>query len=79
MAIYVGIRKICEDSQFATYEFGPDEQHVGTLRIAKDTGAVEILSEVPGDEPPKFSPRAKRKLATHFHRREFPDRTCWAS
>lgn len=79
MAIYVGIRKVAENGDHVVYEFGPDEQRVGRIRISRTTGEVEVLSEVPGDDKTAYSPRAKRKLLLHWRKQEFPDTTCWAS
>ena len=79
MAIYVAIRKVSENDVQAVYEFGPDEKRVGQIRVVKASGEIDVLSEVPGDEKPVFSPCAKRKLLLHWRSSEFPDKTCWAS
>ncbi|MCA9214179.1 MAG: hypothetical protein KDB27_14005 [Planctomycetales bacterium] len=79
MAIYIKISKISEDSAYATYEFGPNEQRVGQIRVTKDTGEMIVLSEVPGDEKNAYAPPAQRKLLVHWRKGEFPDTTCWAS
>ena len=79
MAIYVGIRKLNANDDFAEYSFGPTEEEVGRLRINKSSGEVEILEEVEGDDSKKYSTRAARKLTLHFRKNEFPDSTCFAS
>ncbi|QDV71924.1 hypothetical protein [Botrimarina mediterranea] len=79
MAIYVGIWKINEDDQYATYEFGPNEDRVGVVRVAKEDGSTEVITEVPDDEKRAYSPCARRKLLLHWRKQEFPDKTCFAS
>ena len=79
MAIYVGIRKLSANDDFAEYSFGPTEEEVGRLRINKSSGKIEILEEVEGDDFKKYSMRAARKLMLHFRENEFPDITCFAS
>ena len=79
MATYVKIQKVKEDSASADYEVGPNEGVVGILRISKETGEMDILREVPGDDTKSYSIRANRKLVLHFREGEFPDVTCVAS
>lgn len=79
MAIYVGIRKIEEDAEYVTYEFGPNEERVGSIRLTKEDGQMEVISEVPDDDKRAYSPCAKRKLLLHWRKQEFPEKTCFAS
>lgn len=79
MAIYVGIQKIDEDDSFATYQYGPNEERVGQVKICKESGEIEILSEVPDDDKQQFSMCAVRRLTLHFRENEFPDKTCFAA
>lgn len=78
MAVYILIRKIKEDSEFAEYTFGLSEDKLGVMQIHKNSGKIFILKEVP--EKPEFvSQRAGRKLHLHWKEGRFPDETCWAS
>ena len=79
MAVYVGIRKVEETDDDATYEYGPDDDRVGRIKVLKQSGDMEVLSEVPGDEKGTFSMRAGRKLLLHWREGEFPEKTCFAS
>ena len=79
MAVYVLIRKISENDQFAEYEYGPNEDRLGKIKLIKFSGESEIIQEVTGDENQIYSARAARKLFLHWKNGEFPDRTCWAS
>lgn len=79
MAIYVTIYKISETDSFAVYEYGPNEDRVGQIQINKETGDIEILSNVPGDVKMTYSLCAKRKLFLHWQNKEFPDKTCFAA
>ena len=79
MAIYVGIKRLNADDEFAEYSFGPNDDKLGRLRINKRSGEIEVLEEVAGDESKKYSVRAARKLILHFRSNEFPEVTCFAS
>jgi len=79
MAIYVLIRKKEENDSAVKYEFGPTEERLGVLEIAKDSGEVSVLTEVPDDGEQVFSLRAHRKVIQHWRQGQFPDETCWAS
>jgi hypothetical protein len=79
MAVYIALRKVEETTEFATYEYGPDEVRVGRIRVLKQSGDMEVLSEVPGDDKRTFSPRAGRKLLLHWRAGEYPETTYWAS
>lgn len=79
MAIYVGIERLNENDEFAEYSFGPNENERGRLRINKQSGEIDVLEEVAGDESKKYSVRAVRKLTLHFRANELPEVTCFAS
>lgn len=79
MAIYVGIKRLSVNEEFAEYSFGPNDEEVGRLRINKRSGEIEVLEEVAGDDSKKYSVRAARKLLLHFRVNEFPEVTCFAS
>lgn len=79
MAIYVGMWKIDEDDKYAMYEFGPSEVRVGVIRVNKEDGSTEVISEVPDDDKRAYSSCANRKLLLHWRKQEFPDQTCFAS
>ena len=79
MAVYVGIRKVASGDQFVEYEFGPNEEQVGLLRISKATGETDVLQAVPGDDQGTYSIMATRKVVQHYQKGEFPEKTCWAS
>lgn len=79
MAIYVGIKRLNANDEFAEYSFGPNDEERGRLRIHKQSGEIEVLEQVAGDESKKYSMRAARKLTLHFRANEFPEVTCFAS
>ena len=79
MAVYILIRKVSESDREAVYVFGPDELTLGSLRVRKDSGAVELISPVPGNKPEFYFVRARVKVLKHYEHGEFPDRTCFAS
>lgn len=79
MAFYIGLRRQESNETFAEYSFGPDDEQAGLLRIDKDSGEIEVLREVPGDESKKYSIRAARKMTLHFRDNEYPEVTCFAS
>ena len=76
---YVTIYKIADTDSFAVYEYGPNEDCVGQIQINKETGDIEILSNVPGDEKMTSALCAKRKLYLHWKNKEFPDKTYYAA
>ncbi len=77
MAVYVGIRKLEEDSASATYAFGLRDPFDGRLRISKETGEVEVIREDPLSV--RSARYAARKVFVHWRDGELPDATCWAS
>ncbi len=80
MAIYVGIKRVNSNDEYAEYSFGPNDDELGRLRINKHSGEIEVLEEVAGDETKrKYSVCAIRKLTLHFRSNEFPEVTCFAS
>lgn len=79
MAIYVLIRKLEESVDHVTYEFGPNESDVGLIRIAKETGVTEVVTEVPGGEGLSYAACASSKLRKHWREGPLPDKTCFAS
>ena len=78
MAIYILIEKVSEDSNYAEYTFGLNENALGKMRIEKQTGKIFITEEFPDDNG-FVSQRAGRKIFLHWENGEFPDKTCWAS
>jgi hypothetical protein len=79
MAVYILIRKASESDREAVYVFGPDELTLGSLRVRKDSGAVELISPAPVSNPEFYFVRAGWKVLQHYERGEFPDKTCFAS
>lgn len=43
MAVYILIRKIRENAEFAEYAFGVSEDKLGILQIQKDSGKIFII------------------------------------
>jgi len=80
MAIYLTIRKISEDENCAIYEFGPDEEHLGEIKIEKVDGNTIVLKNVPGDiDNAHYAACAGHKLLKHWRVQEYPDKTCYAA
>jgi hypothetical protein len=77
--MYILLLKLEEDAAQVTYRFGPDEQHLGALRLNKADGEVEQLEPVPGQDGPALFTRAAVKIRQHWKQGAFPERTSWAS
>lgn len=81
MAIFIKIAKVEDNDERAEYIFGhaemPDVQ--GRLKIAKATGEVILLEELPGDVENRAYLRAARKVGLAWREGKYPDKLCWAS
>ena len=51
----------------------------GYLRIYKDTGQIEVIYPVPGDDKESILRRAESVLRKAYANNEFPVKTCYAS
>jgi len=79
MGMYVMIRKKADDEVHAEFEFGPNENRLGRIRIDKASGEMVVLKDVPDDTKSIYSTLAQRKIHLHWKDGEYPDATCWAS
>ncbi len=77
--MYVIILKQQENEQGVTYRFGPTEQQLGLLKLDKQSGEVEELEAVPGEDSKAYFTRAAVKVRQHWKQGLFPEKTCWAS
>ena len=78
--MYIAIRKVLETADFVEYAYGlSDEELLGSVRLNKVSGEVEVLRQLPNEENARYSGRVARKLWKHWTANEFPDNTCWAS
>jgi hypothetical protein len=81
MAIYIGIKKVRGDDNFAEYEFSRSElpNTRGLLKIEKSTGKITLIEGMIGDSENRAFLRASRKISLAWQEGKYPDRTCWAS
>jgi hypothetical protein len=77
--MYILLLKDLDDETQVTYRFGPDEQHLGALRLNKSDGEVEQVEPVPGQDTQAFFTRAAVKIRQHWKQGAFPEKTSWAS
>ena len=81
MGMYLGISKISETETTVRYQFNSgiiDCIDIGVIEIDKLTGDCYIIQSMPGDKEDKLAFYAGRALVSHWKKKEFPDKTCWA-
>lgn len=79
MAFYVRITKTEDSERSAKYQFTSDGTHTGLLQIDKQSGDIQILEPLPGDEAGALAARAAARLRIEWRRGKLPDMTEWAS
>ncbi|MFD2670540.1 hypothetical protein [Marinicrinis sediminis] len=74
MGYYVDILKVSEDSEHVIYEFGPDKETLGKLRLNKFTREYQLLREVPGGITNPYCAKTLIKLFELLdNNKEFPE------
>ncbi|MGE5675280.1 MAG: hypothetical protein ACM3XM_15630 [Mycobacterium leprae] len=71
--------KESETETEVVYRFGPNEAHMGRLKMEKKTGSVYEMDEVPVEHPGAFFTCGAYKLLAHRAKGEYPDMTSLAS
>ena len=79
MAIYISIKQITDESDFADYSFSNSENRMGRLRLDKKTGETKLIEAHPFDNGEGFYQRAAYKIKKQWEIGELPKETCWAS
>ncbi len=79
MAIYISIKQINNEVDFAEYSFGNTENQLGKLRINKDSGEVSLVESYSNDSEKGLYQRAAHKIKKHWESGELPKETCRAS
>lgn len=77
--MYILLLRTEEDETQVTYRFGPDEDHLGALRLSKADGEVEQVEPVPGETTEALFTRAAVKIRQHWKQGAFPEKSSWAS
>lgn len=79
MAVQIDLRKLDENDEAAIYAFGPPGEIVGTARIEKTTGRVEMLELQSGRDEDFFLPRVRLVLEDHHRAEEYPLTTSYSA
>jgi hypothetical protein len=79
MAIYIQIRKTAEDDDSVTYEFGPSDRIVGSVRVDRSSGQFSLISIDEESRQEFYFPRVCRALERHLKDGAFPLTTCYAA
>ena len=77
--MYIAIRLLNKDQDWADYAYGEDESVMGRLRLDLKTGDSTVIQPHPEDRTEGMFQRAARKLLLHWRAGETPESTCWAT
>lgn len=77
--MYIAIRLLNKDHDWADYAYGEDESLMGRLRLDLNTGESTVVQPHPEDRTEGMFQRVARKLFLHWKAGEIPESTCWAS
>jgi len=79
MAVYFDMYKIKDDSDCVEYQFGRSDGAYGIVKLDKVRETIKIMKPCPDDSRGAWGERACMKLARLWSKKEFPEKTEWAS
>ncbi len=79
MATQIDLKKLDEDDDGVIYAFGQPGEIVGTARLDKASGKVELLELESGRDEDFYLPRVRLVLEDHHRHGEFPSTTTYTA
>ncbi|MFD2670538.1 hypothetical protein [Marinicrinis sediminis] len=80
MELHIDIFKRGEDSEYMIYEFGPNHNQLGKVKINRETREYTMINEVPGGYTNIYCAQALFKIFKIYDsEKEFPEYTFFSS